>query len=287
MIPEGTVPTLVSGGAYLMRKAFFLASLALVLLSKCEKTSVAATNILIPLEQEVQMGKNFSRQIEADTAKYPLYRNTHGSNAPLVRYIDSLGTLIAETVDPRQGIEYEFEVVDVDSVVNAFAVPGGFIYMYTGLIKAAKTEEEIMGVLAHEIAHVTQRHGAVLLVDAYTTDFILDMVVGDSSALRTVLDAGTHIAFLKYERENEYEADSLAVEYLIDVNRNPNGMKLFLEYLHNQANPRWTMEVFSSHPETKSRIKAVQQQIAAKPSHSKKLTDNPYHEPQTISKTRK
>ncbi len=270
-----------------MRKSFFLASLALVLLSKCEKTSVAVTNILIPLEQEVQMGKNFSRQIEADTAQYPLYKDTHGSDAPLVRYIDSLGTLIAETVDPRQGIEYQFEVVDIDSVVNAFAVPGGFIYMYTGLIKAAKTEEEIMGVLAHEIAHVTQRHGARQLVNAYGTDFVLDMVVGDSSALRTVLGAGTHITFLKYGRENEYEADSLAVEYLIDVNRNPNGMKLFLEYLDNQTNPRWTIEAFSTHPETKNRIKEVQQQIAGRPNHSKNLTDNPYCEPQTISKTRK
>lgn len=262
-----------------MRKLYLLVLLGLVLLSECERTTVAATNILIPLEEEVQMGENFSRQIEADTAQYPLYKNTHDGDAPLISYIDSLGSLIAERVDNRQGIEYEFEVVDVDSVVNAFAVPGGFIYLYTGLIKAAETEEEIMGVLAHEIAHVTQRHGARQLVKAYGADFVLDMVVGDSTALRTVLDAGTYITFLKYGRDNEYQADSMAVEYLIDVNRNPNGMKHFLEYLNDQTDPRWTIEAFSSHPETKDRIKAVQQQISRKSGYSQQLTDNPYYVP--------
>jgi beta-barrel assembly-enhancing protease len=215
------------------------------------------TNLFISDEQEVELGTKYRDQIEADSGTYPLYTAKTGYNQKLVTYIDSIGQNIVGHQDDRTDIDFSFKVINNDSIINAFAVPGGFVYVYTGLLLKAKNEAEIAGVLAHEIAHVAKRHGAKQLVKQYGVSMLLDVLIGDSSAIRTVVDISSGLLFLKYGRDNEFEADSCATEYLISTGYNPTGMKSFLEFLASLGSSPKLLEFMSTHPNTGDRVAAV------------------------------
>lgn len=233
-------------------------------LTTCSRVTDATVDLVFSDAQEVKLGRQFKEEIESDSTTYPLYRNSPDAKQELIDYVDSLGELAAQNQSDRDSIDFSFTIVDVDTMINAFAVPGGFIYVYTGLLLNARNEAEIAGVLSHEVAHVAKRHGMKTLLKSYGYDFLLDILVGDSTKLRTVVDVGTGLAFLKYSRENEYEADSCAVEYLISSGVNPSGMKTFLELLAEQSG--YSFEFLSTHPKTENRIERVTELIASKPS---------------------
>lgn len=214
-------------------------------------------------EEEVALGTDFYEQLIADTENYPLLDTVgNATNKMIVDYVDSIGRYIAthQTARPEnEYLRYHFTVIDNDTTVNAFAVPGGYIFMYTGLLKAAGNEAEIAGVMAHEIGHITQRHG----VDAMGISYVKQLIFGDDPGL--IVEAVSALAFLKFSRENEYEADSCAVEFLISGGYNPSGMKTFLELL--AQNSGWGFEPLSTHPDTDKRVQAVKDLIAAKPAY--------------------
>ncbi|MBN1578302.1 MAG: M48 family metalloprotease [Chitinispirillaceae bacterium] len=245
----------------------------------CNKIQDVATDLLISDEQEIELGTQYKAQIEADSDDYPLYTAKTDYNQNLVKYIDSIGRNIARHQDDRD-IDFTFTVIDNDTVVNAFAVPGGFVYIYTGLIKSARNEAEIAGVLAHEIGHITNRHGAKQMVKQFGISTLLDVLVGDSSAVRTVMDISSGLLFLKYSKENEFEADSSSVEYLIKTGYNPSGMKTFLEFLADMGGGTASKlaTFLSTHPPTDERIKAVERIIGRKSSdiQNRSITDVKY-----------
>ena len=218
-------------------------------------------------EEEVALGTDFYHQILADTENYPLLDTVgNATNKLIVDYVDSIGRYIAthQTARPEnEFLRYHFSVIDNDTTVNAFAVPGGYVFMYTGLLKAARNEAEIAGVMAHETGHITQRHG----VDAMGLNYVKQLIFGDDPGL--IVEAVSALAFLKFSRENEYEADSCSVEFLIQSGYNPGGMKTFLELL--AANSGWNFEPLSTHPETTKRVDAVASLIATKPSYVNSL----------------
>ncbi|MBN1309135.1 MAG: M48 family metalloprotease [Chitinispirillaceae bacterium] len=245
----------------------------------CNRVQDVATDLLISDEEEIKLGRQYKAQIEADDDEYPLYTAKTGYSDDVVDYIDSIGQNIARHQDDRD-IEFTFTVIDNDSVVNAFAVPGGFVYIYTGLIKSARNEAEIAGVLAHEIGHITNRHGAKQMVKQYGIDLLLDVLVGDSSAIRTVMDISSGLLFLNYSRENEFQADSCSVEYLVKTGYNPSGMKTFLEFLADMGGgtaPK-LLQFLSTHPPTDERITAVARIIGRKSSdvRSRSIPDVKY-----------
>ena len=225
-------------------------------------------------EDEVNMGTDFYNQILATSNEYPVL-DTVGNegNRLLYNYIDSIGHWIADhqTVRPEnEYLKYHFTVIDSD-VVNAFAVPGGYVFMYSGLIKAAANEAEIAGVLAHEIAHIAKRHGVDQLVKQLGVEYVKQLIFGDNPSL--IADVVTNLVFLKFSRENEYEADSNAVEYLITGGYNPNGMKTFLQVLAD--NSGWNFEPASTHPDPQKRVEAAQRIIASKPASVNSLPTPP------------
>lgn len=219
-------------------------------------------------EEEVAMGTDFYNQLCADTENYPLLDTVgNPTNKQVVDYVDSIGRYLAthQTSRPEnEYLRYHFSVIDNDTTVNAFAVPGGYIFIYTGLLKAARNEAEIAGVLGHELGHITQRHG----VDAMGMSYVKQLIFGDDPGL--IVEAVSALVFLKFSRENEYEADSCAVEFLIQSGYNPSGMKTFLELL--AANSEWNFEPLSTHPETSKRVDAVASLIATKPSYVNSLS---------------
>jgi predicted Zn-dependent protease len=185
-------------------------------------------------------------------------------NPELERYIDSLGQLLARASD-RPNLQYTFTVLD-SPVVNAFATPGGYIYITRGLLALANTEAEVAGVLAHEIGHVAARHAAERQGQAVLASIpaIFAGVLTGSDAVAGMVGAGGTAYLQSYSRDQEYQADLLGVRYLSRTNYDPYGMASFLSQL--QSNDRLDAvlagkpdsadqySMTSTHPRTADRI---------------------------------
>ncbi len=221
--------------------------------------------------QEVKLGRQFHEQLRQDTS-LRFYTEKPGYNQRLVSYIDTIGHRLARNQETRPDFLFHFFIIDNDSTVNAFALPGGYIYLFTGLIDSARNEAEIAGVMAHEIGHVTERHGVERLMAQKGYDFILDILVGDSTRVRNVVDIAAGLSVLDYSKDQEYEADSLSIDYLIASGYNPLGMKTFLEFLASKQGV--VFEPLSTHPDSDKRVAEVDSLISR---HDPKVTDYPYY----------
>ncbi|MDE2698303.1 MAG: M48 family metallopeptidase [Gemmatimonadota bacterium] len=219
-------------------------------------------NLLTP-EQEVELGRQASREVERSVR---LYRD------PLVRaYIDSLGQALVRASRLSQ-FRYYFKVVDAPEV-NAFALPGGFIYVNLGLIKAAETESELAGVIGHEIGHVEMHHGAKKISQQYGVAVLVDVIAGggDPSLRRKIIAQlvgfGGGLGVLRYGREAERESDKFAVHCMVNADVDPEGIARFFETLLklHKREPKGVEAWFSTHPPTQSRIDFVRSEIAKLP----------------------
>ncbi len=229
----------------------------------------------ISTQQEVQLGTDYARQINQ---QLPMV-NDRAS----LQYINTLGRQIAAAADPR-GIPYNFQIVNSDQI-NAFAVPGGWVYVNRGLIERADNVSELAGVLAHEIGHIAERHSIEQLQRQQGANTLLSILYG--GILRRnpgqveqvgVQAAGTAV-FAGYSRDAEREADRVAVPYLVRTGYNPNGLPSFFQELltEQQRNPSRVQQWFATHPTTQERITNVRAIIQATPGatgNSRLATDN-------------
>ncbi|NMB96000.1 MAG: M48 family metalloprotease, partial [Clostridiaceae bacterium] len=110
--------------------------------------------LLISEDDEIKLGNSFKAQILSDTREYPQYNG----NQAVIRFVDSVGQYLASVQDERPNLPFTFTILDKDEI-NAFAIPGGHIFVYTGLLRNIESTSELAGVLAHEIAHITLYHG--------------------------------------------------------------------------------------------------------------------------------
>ncbi len=192
----------------------------------------------------------------------------------LTAYVTSLGTKLARTSE-LPNLQFTFTVLDTP-IVNAFALPGGYIYITRGLLALAENEAEVAGVLAHEIGHVTARHSAERygnVVAAGVATTLLGVIVGGPAA--DAAGGAANIALQSYSRDQEFEADTLGVRYLSRAGYDPKGMSSFLEKL--QAHSRLEAElrgkpgeadkfdIMQTHPRTTDRIQKAAQAAGAKP----------------------
>ncbi len=215
----------------------------------------------VSTEQEVQFGASQAQQINR---QLPLVRDDAAN-----RYINELGRSIARNADPR-GIQYTFYIVNSD-VVNAFALPGGYIYINRGLIERSDNMSEVAGVLGHEIGHVVERHGIEQIQRAQNANNLLGLVYGVLLQRNpsTVEQVGVQVAgtavFAGYGRDAEREADRDAINYLIRTGINPRGMVTMFQQLmsEQQRNPSKVEQWFSTHPLTTERVNNTQALINA------------------------
>jgi predicted Zn-dependent protease len=220
------------------------------------------SSIIISDDDEIKIGNKFKQQIVADTVQYPLYSARPGADLRVVKYIDSVGQMIARIQDDRKSIEFSFTVID-DTLVNAFAIPGGHVFVYTGLLKRAENGAEVAGVLAHEIGHITKYHGKKMLASQGVVNFVNTILFGDSASVSsTVTTLLENMAFLKYSRTNEYQADSCSAAYTTRAGINPRGMYSFLQKLGENASAfEKYSEPFSTHPDIQNRLDKVDEVI--------------------------
>lgn len=224
------------------------------------------------LQEEVQMGRQYAAEINQ---QLPIVED-----AAVHRYINQLGNQIAQRADQR-GLQYTFYVVNSD-VVNAFAVPGGFIYINRGLINRAENVSELAGVLGHEIGHVVARHGVDQMVRMQRAELGVNLAYvllgrAPSGVEQAGLQVGAGAFFARHSREAEHEADELAIQYLTRGGINPMGVVTFFQKLmqDQQRAPSRVEQWFATHPLTQERVEATRRSVEAIPAAQRQnLTTN-------------
>jgi len=211
-------------------------------------------------DQEVELGRRNAEQVEA---RLPLVRDEIASN-----YVQALGVSIARTTT-RQDLDWRFRIVD-SRQINAFALPGGFIYVNRGLIERAEHLDELAGAIAHEIGHVVLRHAAKQIEKQTKTGVAVELGcrftdLCNSDVARAAIQVGGAALFARYSRYDEAEADSEAVQLVVDAGIDPNGIPaLFHRLLEERRTSPARIEVFfASHPLEEDRIVATEREIAA------------------------
>ncbi|MBM3215304.1 peptidase M48 [Candidatus Poribacteria bacterium] len=248
---------------------FCLALSFLIVAAGCNP--VRNLNIL-DTQDEATLGEQFDQEI---AQKATLVTDTR-----ITSYVEDLTQRLAK-VCKRRDVAYRSRVVESEEI-NAFAVPGGYVYVNIGLIRAAKNESELAGVIGHEIGHVVGRHGAKQLSKQYGIEILVKMVTGSDPTLTeqivgTMLNVGATGLLLKYSREDESQADSLGVQNLYDAGLDPNGLANFFEtLLTEEGGGRTTKleQMLSTHPPTGDRIRKARAQIAKLPPRSDLETDS-------------
>jgi len=223
--------------------------------------------ILVPTAAEIKIGHEVAKDVESSEKVL--------NNQIVQNYVDKVGQKIAKVCD-RAKIKYQFKVLDSEEI-NAFACPGGFIYIYSGLMQQFDNEAQLAAVLAHEVGHVVARHSMKQLQAIYGYTIVMEVALGDnmSKAARQVADAATGIVLQGYGRANEYEADNYGVLYTKKAGYNPKGMiQVFEKFKKMEGKPPNVFEkLLASHPPAQDRIDNANDQI-------KKLggTNLPYYE---------
>jgi predicted Zn-dependent protease len=220
----------------------------------CATSGVNAGDFnVVSLEQEWQLGA----QLEKDLAKQlKLVRN---GNA--VSYLNRVGNQVVDQTEMAD-LPWKFHLVD-DPAVNAFNIPGGHVYVYTGLVEAAPDAAAFAGVLAHEVGHGLARHGTEQLTKAYGLNVVAGLLLGQNPAvyeqiLAQILAGG---AFARFSRSDEREADELGVRYSYEAGYDPMGLPRMLRVLldQRQRSPGRVERFFATHPLTEERIEHTQQ----------------------------
>lgn len=176
-----------------------------------------------------------------------------------------------------KNIQLEFYFI-TDKSINAFALPGGKIVINSGLIQSAHSWEELMGVLAHEVSHLTEKHHVRGIINEVGLFTLLSVLVGDVSALAgTIASTGGNLASLSNSRAYESEADEKGVELLQHCSINPTGLLQFFKTLEKQesdfAKADW-MSFLTTHPGTKDRIQHIKNYLLNHPSKSKPISSD-------------
>jgi hypothetical protein len=209
------------------------------------------------LEGEIRMGKQYAQEVEA-TSK--LIRDP-----VITEYVNRIGQNLVRNSDAQ--VPFTIKVVDSDEV-NAFALPGGFFYVNSGLILAADEESELAGVMAHEIAHVAARHATRQMTRAQWANIgtipLIFVGGGIGYAVRSVAGLGLPMGFLAFSRSFESEADYLGLQYMYKAGYDPNAFVAFFEKLQarEKKKPGTLAKAFSTHPQTPDRITKSQEEIA-------------------------
>lgn len=214
---------------------------------------------IISDEQEITIGNNLKKQISADTENYPPFKGDYR----VIRFVDSIGSLLTENQNERPTLRFTFTILKDDSSVNAFAIPGGHVFVYTGLLREAENAAELAGVIAHEIGHITRYHGADRLVAGEVSGLVNQILFGDeSSIVKAAASLLENLAFLKFSRKNEFEADSCAVVYTSRTGINPLGVRDFFVKLKSRyGDSQKIFEPISSHPLLSERIEQIDKVI--------------------------
>lgn len=222
----------------------------------CEEGASPYDLNLFSLEDDKQLGADIVAQIDANPQEYPPYNNIQAQ-----QYLQNMVNEIIKSPDVKYAgtFNYNVKIINKGDVVNAFALPGGYVYVYTGLLKFIDNEATLASVLAHEIAHAERRHSTKRLTKHYGVQFLLGLLLGQNPSAIEEISANllTGLGFLYNSREDEYEADEYAFKYLRSTIWYPAAMTYFFDAVKRDEKEGFLKELLSTHPLPQQRIDAV------------------------------
>ncbi|MDI6828337.1 MAG: M48 family metallopeptidase, partial [Armatimonadota bacterium] len=202
---------------------------------------------LVSKSQEIEIGKEASRQIES---KYPVNKDP-----ALNALVNQIGQDLAQRCSDRPDITYTFKILDIKDV-NAISLPGGWVYVYKGLIDETKDKpDQLAGVIAHEIGHIAARHHAQMLGREIQAQILIGTLTkGQTQEIASIF---ANLQFLRWSRVQEFEADRLGIKYMYRCRQyDPQGLINFFNYLLSKQKdkPSRFEQIFLTHPVTSERI---------------------------------
>lgn len=239
-------------------KLLILLFLPLLFISSCKKDNKDTTFNIFSVEDDISLGENLKNEIRSNPAEYPLLdRNTYSAAyANMNRIRDSI--LSSGELIYGDRFNWDIDIINNDSVLNAFCAPGGYICVYTGIIRYLDNEAQFAGVMGHEMAHADRRHVTDQLTKAYGIQILLGIVLGNNpnqlAEIAANLAAG--VASLAFSRDAEYEADEYSVKYLYETSYDARGVGGFFQKIDGSPQPP---EFLSTHPHPDNRYDKIEE----------------------------
>jgi len=241
--------------------AALLLTVGLVAITACDKNNNV---VIFSINDDVKLGQQVQAEIAAD-ASYKILSTSDYPEA--YAYLNALRDEILNSgkIAYKEQFSWQMHIVHDDNVLNAFATPGGYIYVYTGLIKYLDNADDLAGVLGHEMAHSDRRHTVRNLQKTYGVNMMLSIVLGNNpNALKEIAGqvAGT-LAGLSFSREYETEADEQSVEYLSQTKYACNGAAYFFIKLNQSGSGGQQPEFLSTHPNPENRVENINKKASS------------------------
>jgi predicted Zn-dependent protease len=237
---------------------FLLIGFSPILFVACEKNPDDKTINIFSVEDDKTLGLQTKTEIFNDPVNFPILDSIQYADA--YTYLRGIvkSILDADKVYYKDEFPWETYIIKDDNVLNAFCAPGGYIFVYTGLIKYLDSEDELAGVLGHEIAHADRRHTTDQLTKQYGVGVLLDVVFGrDNNALKNIV---SNLLSLKYSRTDETEADKYSVIYLCPTQYRADGAAGFFKKLIDSGQGTGNFEFLSTHPNPDNRVENIEKE---------------------------
>lgn len=218
------------------------------------KAPGGAVGVLMSINQDIQMGLSSVQQIESDPNNYPILDSAN--NPVAYGHIYRIRNIILNSnkVYYKDEFPWRIRIIKDDNTLNAFCTPGGYIYVYTGLIKYLDNEMQLAGVMGHEIAHADRRHSANQILKQYGVEALIQIFTSGNT--QQIAQIGAQLLALKFSRTDETEADDYSVRYLLGTEYDPQGAKYFFQKISGSST---IPEFLSTHPNPDNRVLNIEE----------------------------
>jgi beta-barrel assembly-enhancing protease len=236
-------------------KFILFSCLALLSFNSCNHSKKKKNSFnLFTIQQEKQLGAQVASEIDRNPTQYPVLDSNRYNE--VYQYVYKIRNTILNSgaVKYKSDFLWRIKIINDDKTLNAFCTPGGYIYIYTGILKFMESEDELAGVLGHEIAHADLRHSTRQMTKIYGIQVLLEIITGNRTLIK---DITRGIISLKFSRSHESEADEESVRYLCSTPYNASGGGGFFEKIQ-KANNTKPIEFLSTHPNPTNRIEHFQ-----------------------------
>lgn len=238
-----------------MKRIYLLLFFSVAVSMSCNKDD--KTFNIFTIQDDIDLGRQLRDQILSNPSEFPILSPSQYPG--VYAYLGNIRNKILNTgqVHYKTQFDWELYVIADDSQLNAFCAPGGYIFIYTGIMKYLQAEDQLAGVLAHEMAHADRRHSTDRLTQDYGIQVLLDLVLGkDQGSLVQIANA---LRSLAYSRSQEKEADEYSVNYLCPTDYEADGAADFFQQLLNDGHSCEGGAFFSTHPCPANRVQNIQQ----------------------------
>lgn len=210
-----------------------------------------------PESKDIELGSQVDAEIRKESKEYPILQN----RPDVKQYVEGIGKKILNSPEVRKKniYAYQFEIIDGDSTINAFCTPGGYIYVYTGLLKFCDNEAMLAGIVGHEIAHAELRHATRRMSSALGVQLLLAVALGENPSQLAQISGNLFagLGLLVNSRSDETESDTYSLKYLASTEYYPGAIRYFFEKISTGRSGRALERFLSTHPLPKDRIDHV------------------------------